>query len=92
MQCKLQALVYNILPPNTAIIDYRQFSIGAQMEVSLQQTTQIISDASFITTGIAYISRISTKIVLTETELVLYVGWTCLVFTLALHHLSLIHI
>ena len=45
VQCKLQALVYNILPPTTAIIDYtiglwklsanRQFSIGAQMEVSL---------------------------------------------------------
>ena len=54
-----QALVYDILPPITAIIYYaidlrklsanEQFFVGAQMEVNLYQTTQIISDVSFIT-------------------------------------------
>ena len=64
---KLQALLYNILPPTTAIIDYAigleknsqladSFFVGAQMEVSLQQTTQIISCVSFITTHVAYAS------------------------------------
>ena len=49
---KLQALVYGILPPTTAIIDQaigleklsadEQFFVGVQMAVSLLQTTQII--------------------------------------------------
>ena len=49
---RLQALVYDILPPTTAITDYaiglrklsanEQFFVAAQMAVALQQTTQII--------------------------------------------------
>ena len=57
--CKLQALVYDILPSTTAVFSYaigsrkllanEQFFVGAQTEVSLLQTTQIISDVCFIT-------------------------------------------
>ena len=56
---KLQALVYDILPSTTAVFSYtlgprklsanEQFFVGAQTVVSLLQTTQIMSDACFIT-------------------------------------------
>ena len=49
--CKLQALVYDILPSTTAVFSYaigprklsanEQFFVGAQTVVSLLQTTQI---------------------------------------------------
>ena len=70
---KLQALVYDILPPTTAIADYaigleklsanEQFIDDAQMAVSLQQKTDIISNVSFITDHIAYASTNKNKIV-----------------------------
>ena len=65
---KLQALVYDILPSTTAVFSYiigsRNLSankhfvvvVGAQIVVSLLQTTQIISDICFITDHIAYTS------------------------------------
>ena len=56
---KLQALVYDILPSTTAVFSYavgsrkpsanEQFLVGAQTVISLLQTTQMISDACFIT-------------------------------------------
>ena len=76
---KLQALVYNVLPSTTAIFSYaigsrklsanEQFFVGAQTEVSLSQTTQIISDVCFTTDHVAYTSSNKTKIVRTKTEL-----------------------
>ena len=63
-QSKLQALVYDILSPTSAIIGYafglqrlsanRQFFFGAQMAVSLKQTTQITPGVSVLTIHIAY--------------------------------------
>ena len=63
---KLQALVYDMLPSTTAVFSYaigsrklspnEHFFVGAQTEVSLLQTTQIISDVSFITDHVAYAS------------------------------------
>ena len=57
---KLQALVYNILPSNTAIFSYTtvsrklsangQFFVGAQTVVRLLQTTQRKQDMSLIAT------------------------------------------
>ena len=71
--CKLQALVYDILPSTTAVFSYaigsrklsanEQFFVGAQTVVSLLQTTQIISDICFITDHVAYASSNKTKIV-----------------------------
>ena len=70
---KLQALVYDILPPTTAIADYaigleklsanEEFFDDAQMAASLQQTTQIISDISFIADHVAYAGTNKTKII-----------------------------
>ena len=70
---KLQSLVYDILPPTTAIADYaigleklsanEQCFDDAQTALSLQQTTQIISDVPFITDHVAYASTNKTKIV-----------------------------
>ena len=70
---KLQALVYDILPSTTAVFSYaigprqlsanEQFFVGAQTVVSLLQTTQIISDVSFITDHVAYTGTNKTKIV-----------------------------
>ena len=70
---KLQALVYDILPSTTAVFSYaigsrklsanEQFFVGAQTEVSLLQTTQIISDVCFITDHVAYASSNKTQIV-----------------------------
>ena len=71
MSPKLQALVYNILPSTTAVFSYaigsrklsanEQFFVGAQTEVSLLQTTQLILDVSF--DHAAYASSNKTKIV-----------------------------
>ena len=70
---KLQALVYDILPSTTAVLSYaigsrklstnEQFWVGAQTEISLLQTTQIISDVCFITDHVAYASSNKAKIV-----------------------------
>ena len=56
---KLQALVYDILPSTTAVFSYaigprklsanEQFFVGAQTEVILLQTTEIVSRICFIT-------------------------------------------
>ena len=72
-QTKLQALVHDIVPPTTATADYivdleklsanEQFFDEAQTAVRLQQTTEIISDVSFITDHIAYASTNKTKLV-----------------------------
>ena len=76
---KFQALVYNILSPSIASTDYticlrklsanQHFFLAAQMALSLQQTTQIISGISFITTHVAYASTTKTRIVWIEMEL-----------------------
>ena len=70
---KLQALVYDILPPTTAIVDYaialeklsanEQFFDDAQTAIRFSLTTQIISDVSSITDHVAYASTNKTKIV-----------------------------
>ena len=70
---KLQALVYDILPSTTAVFSYaigsrklsanEQFFVDAQTEVSLLQTTQIISDVCFITDHVTYASSNKTQIV-----------------------------
>ena len=69
--CKLQALDNDILPSTTAVFSYvigsrnlsanEQFFGGAQIVVNLLQTTQIISDVSFIIDHVAYISSIKPK-------------------------------
>ena len=66
-------MVYNILLPTSAIIDYaigleklsanEQFFDDAQTAVCLLQTTQIISDISYITDHVAYARTNKTKIV-----------------------------
>ena len=61
-QCKLQTLVYDILPSTTAVFsdatgsrklsaNEQFFVVGAQTVVSLLQTTQIISDVCFMLPG-----------------------------------------
>ena len=67
------------LPSTTAVFSYaigsrklsanEQFFVGAQTEVILLQTTQIISQFCFITAHVAYASSNKTKIVWIETEL-----------------------
>ena len=69
---KLQAQVYDILPSATAVFSYaigssklsadEQFFVGAQTEVNLLQTTQIISDVCFITDHVAYASSNKTEV------------------------------
>ena len=70
---QLQALIYDVLPPTTAVTDYAiglerlsangQFLVGAQMAITLQQTAHIISGVCFITAHDAYASTNTTKIV-----------------------------
>ena len=70
---KLQALVYDILPSTAALFSYttgsrklsanEQFFCCAQTEVSLLQTTPIISDVCFITDHVVYASSNKTKII-----------------------------
>ena len=83
--CKLQALVYDILPSTTAVFSYAMGSrnvlaneqfcfcffvvVGAQTVVSLLQTTQIKQGVSFIAANRVYTSTNTTTIVLMETEL-----------------------
>ena len=67
-----EAVVYT-LPSTTAVFSYaigprtlsdnEHFFCGAQIVVSLLQTTQIISDVCFITDHVAYASSNKTKIV-----------------------------
>ena len=72
-QCKLQALVYNVLPSTTAIFSYaigsrklsanKQFFVGAQTVVSLLQATQIEQGVSFIAANKVYTSTNRTTII-----------------------------
>ena len=65
LRVKLQTLVYDILPSTTAVFSYaigsrklsanEQCFVGAQTEVILLQTTQIISHVCFITNHVAQI-------------------------------------
>ena len=93
--CKLQALVYDILPSTNAVFSYtigprkmsanEQFFVGAQTVVSLLQTTQIISDICFKTNHVAYTSSNKAKIGWIETELFFfYPGRMRLMFTCVL--------
>ena len=52
----------------------KQFFVGAQTVVGLLQTTQIISDVSFITDHVAYTSTNKTKIVWIETDFFFNLG------------------
>ena len=72
--CKLQALVYDILPSTTAVFSYaigsRKLSanvqsvfVGAQTVVSLLQTTQIKQGVSFIAANKVYTSTNKTTVV-----------------------------
>ena len=73
LQATLQALVYDILPSTTAVFSYaigsrklsanEQFFVGAQIEVSLLQTTQIKQGLSFIAANKVYTSTNKTTIV-----------------------------
>ena len=96
----LQALVYDTLPSTTAVFSYviesrkmsanEQFFVGAQILVSLLQTTltkKFKKGVSFIAANKGYTSTNKTKIVWIQTELVfffLYPGWMCLMFTCVL--------
>ena len=74
----LQALVYDSLPPTTAIIDYAiglgkvcangQVFANAQMAISLQQTAHSLSGDFCITAHVAYASTNTPRISLIETE------------------------
>ena len=73
VETKLQALVYDILPSTTAAFSYaigsrklsgnEQFFVGAQIVVSLLQTTQIKQGMSFIAVKKVYTSTNKTTIV-----------------------------
>ena len=79
---KLQALVYDTLPSSTAVFSNaigsrklsanEQFFVGAQVVLSLLQTTQITSGISFTTDRGAYAGSNKTKKVSNETELFLF--------------------
>ena len=72
-KCKLQALVYDILPSTTAVFSFaigsrklsanEQFFVGAQTVVSLLQTTQIKQGVSFTAANKVYTSTDKTTIV-----------------------------
>ena len=55
--CRIYAIMSRKLSAN------EQFSVGAKTEVSLLQTTQIISDVCFITDHVAYAGSNKTKII-----------------------------
>ena len=71
--CKLQALVYDILPSTIAVFSYaigsrklsanELFFVGAQTVVNLLQTTQIKQGVSFIAANKVYTSTNKTTIV-----------------------------
>ena len=77
--CKLQTLVYDILPSTTAVFSYaigsrklsanEQFFVGAQTVVGLLQTTQIKQGVSFIAANKVYTSTNKTTIVWIKKEL-----------------------
>ena len=72
-RCKLQALVYDILPVTTAVFSYaigsrklsanERFLVGAQTVVSLLQTTQIKQGVSLIAANKVYTSTNKTTII-----------------------------
>ena len=71
--CKIQALVYDILPSTTAVFSYaigsrkllanEQFFVGTQTVASLLQKTQIKQGVSFIAANKVYTSTNKTTIV-----------------------------
>ena len=73
VSCKLQTLVYDILPSTTAVFSYaigsrklsanEQFFVGAQTVASLLKTTQIKQSVSFITANKVYTSTNKNTIV-----------------------------
>ena len=72
-ECKLLALVYDILPSTTEVFSYaigsrklsanEQFFVGVQTVVSLLQTTETKQDVSFIAANKVYTSTNKTTIV-----------------------------
>ena len=73
VQCRVQALVYDILPSTTAVFSYaigsrklsanEQFVVGAKTVVSLLQKTQIKQDVFFRAANKVYISKNKTTVV-----------------------------
>ena len=72
-QCRVQALVYDILPSTTAVFSYaigsrklsanEQFVVGAKTVVSLLQKNQIKQGVSFRAVNKVYISKNKTTVV-----------------------------
>ena len=87
VQCKLQILVYDILPSTTAVFSYvisswklsanELFFVGAQTVVSLLKTTQIKQGVSFIAINKVYTSTNKTTIIWIKVELFFFFnpGW-----------------
>ena len=84
--CKLQALVYDILPSTTAVFSYaigprklsanEQFFVGAQTVVRLLQATQIISDVCFMSVAMLLTPvQIRPKSFESRRNLFYYPGW-----------------
>ena len=81
---KLQAMVYDILPPTTVIIDYAiglrklsangQFFVGAQIAERLRPTTQTASFVFLITVHIADAIRNKTPIVSIKAQRIFHPG------------------
>ena len=81
---KLPALVYDILPPATAVIGYptglrkllanRHFFAGAQTAVSLEKMARIASAISFRTVHTAYAITNETKIIWIDLEQIFCLG------------------
>ena len=81
---KLQALVYDILPPTNVITDYaiglgklsanEQFFVGAQIAERLRPTAQTASFVSLITVHIADAIRNKTPIVSIKTQRIFHPG------------------
>ena len=84
---KLQAQVYDIHPSTTAVFSYaigprklsanEQFFVGARTVVSLLPTTQIISDACFITDHVATPAQIKPKLFETRQNLFCFTWGGC---------------
>ena len=84
--CRLQALVYDILPSTTAVFSYaigsrklsanELFFVGTHTVVCLLQTTQIKQGVSCIAANKVYISTNKTTIVWIETELFSFLCFT----------------
>ena len=88
---KPQALVYDILPPTTALTDYAtglenlssqksDLNSGVQIAVHFWQTTQIMLGISYITADVAHDDTNKTKMISARTELFTYLGRMHLMF------------